>query len=65
MPGKPNDMANGGDCASLAIDCIYGFGGVGKYWADSGCAPGMQHAISHVSPMYLPCISLHLPCISS
>ena len=72
MPGEPNDMESGEDCVSLAIDCIYGFDGVGKYWADSGCAPGMPHAmflpynlhvscscscISHASPMNLPCLS--------
>ena len=55
MPGEPNNMGSGEDCASLAIDCIYGFGGVGKQWADSGCKPGVHHAIhlSSVSMLYL------------
>ena len=39
-PSEPNDMDTGEDCASLGVDCIYGFGGVGYHWADSGCSPG-------------------------
>ena len=39
-PSEPNDMDTGEDCATLGVDCLYGFGGVGNYWADSGCAPG-------------------------
>ena len=39
-PSEPNDVGTGEDCASLGVDCIYGFGGVGYHWADSGCSPG-------------------------
>ena len=40
--GEPNNMGGGTgeDCASLGVDCIYGFDGVGDKWADSGCEPG-------------------------
>ena len=59
MPGEPNNMGSGEDCASLAFDCIYGFGGVGKHWTDSGCKPGMHHAITS-----LKCLHVVSPCIT-
>ena len=39
---EPNDMGGGTgeDCASLGVDCLYGFDGVGTGWVDSGCEPG-------------------------
>ena len=49
--GEPNNMDNE-DCASLGVDCIYGFDGVGNQWVDSGCEPGNYeyHARAPPSP---------------
>ena len=43
--GEPNNMGGSAGvgrehCASIAIDCIYGFLDVGNQWADSGCGAG-------------------------
>ena len=54
MSGEPNNMASGEGCASLAIDCISGFGGVGNYWADAGCAPGDYEYHARPSVCKLP-----------
>ena len=39
QPSGPNDMDSGEDCASLGVDCIYGFSGVASGWADSAVPP--------------------------
>ena len=59
QPTEPNDMDSGEDCASLGVDCIYGFSGVASGWADSGCSPGdyEYHARASICQVGVPALS--------
>ena len=59
QPSEPNDKDSGEDCASLGVDCIYGFWGVASGWADSGCSPGdyEYHARASICQVGVPALS--------
>ena len=56
---EPNNMGGntGEDCASLGVDCIYGYDGVDDTWADSGCEPGHYGYHARASVCQVSCDS--------